>query len=47
MAAAARHDGDSSWAKLQVETAANFAESSLFWFIMSGGLNVQVRASNE
>lgn len=44
MAAALRaHDGNNgSWARLQVETAANFAEHSLFWFIMSGGLNVQV-----
>lgn len=32
----------STWAKRQVETAANFCEASLFWFLLSGGLNLQV-----
>lgn len=38
-AAATPHE---SWAKRQVETAANFAEASLFWFVVSGGLNLQI-----
>lgn len=42
MAAVSRPDGHASWARTQVETAANFAEDSVFWFVMSGGLNVQV-----
>lgn len=45
-AAAASHPhgsgSGSSWAKRQVETAANFASGSLLWFVLSGGLNLQV-----
>ena len=41
-AAASRPDGPASWARTQVETAANFAEDSVFWFVMSGGLNLQI-----
>lgn len=42
MEPAARADGRDTWAKRQVETAANFAEASLFWFVLSGGLNLQI-----
>lgn len=42
MAAASRTDRNGSWARTQVETAANFAEASTFWFIFSGGLNLQI-----
>jgi hypothetical protein len=31
-----------SWARTQVETAADFCETSTLWYILSGGLNLQV-----
>lgn len=42
MAAAIRSGTNSGWARQQVETAANFAEDSVFWFVMSGGTNLQI-----
>lgn len=30
------------WAQRQVETAANFAVGSLFWSIVTAGINVQI-----
>lgn len=44
-AAASAAASHRSWAKRQVETAANFASGSLLWFILSGGLNLQVSQS--
>merc|ERR1712014_374080 len=32
---------DPSWAKRQARTSLNFSTDSLFWLIMTGGLNIQ------
>ncbi len=34
--------GGTSWAREQVETSANFATDSTFWFVLSNGLNYQI-----
>jgi fatty acid desaturase len=36
--------GESSWAREQVETSNNFCTHSKLWFILSNGLNFQVRS---
>ncbi|KAM3567854.1 hypothetical protein VYU27_010010 [Nannochloropsis oceanica] len=36
------HDSPRPWAQAQVETAANFNQGSIFWNLVSGGLNLQI-----